>query len=138
MSETNHNGQDIQLSSPLIDKQDTDIDSIEGVNLSSEDSELNKDYEAYMEAIAEYEAEVLARDNKILLFIVSLIIVAFLFGLLFRLFPVLSMRLLGLFMVGYFIYHVSIKVSAKINQQKDWFLFKKIFAIKHYKWYYIT
>lgn len=119
MSETNHNGQDIQSSSPLIDKQDTDIDSIEGVNLSAEDSELNKDYEAYMEAIAEYEAEVLARDNKILLFIVSLIIVAFLFGLLFRLFPVLSMRLLGLFMVGYFIYHVSIKVSAKINQQKD-------------------
>lgn len=119
MSETNHNGQDIQLSSPLIDKQDTDIDSIEGVNLSAEDSELNKDYDAYMEAIAEYEAEVLARDNKILLFIVSLIIVAFLFGLLFRLFPVLSMRLLGLLMVGYFVYHMSIRVSTRLNQQED-------------------
>lgn len=119
MSETNHNGQDIQLSSPLINKQDTDIDSIEGVNLSAEDSELNKDYDAYMEAIAEYEAEVLARDNKILLFIVSLIIVAFLFGLLFRLFPVLSMRLLGLLMVGYFVYHMSIRVSTRLNQQED-------------------
>lgn len=119
MSETNHNGQDIQLSSPLINKQDTDIDSMEGINLSAEDSEINKDYEEYMDAIAEYEAEVLARDNKILLYIVSLITVAFLFGLLFRLFPILSMRLLGLLMVGYFVYHIFIKVSAKINQQKD-------------------
>lgn len=119
MSETNHNGQDIQLSSPLINKQDTDIDSMEGINLSAEDSEINKDYEEYMEAIAEYEAEVLARDNKILLYIVSLIIVAFLFGLLFRLFPVLSMRLLGLLMVGYFVYHMSIRVSTRLNQQED-------------------
>lgn len=119
MSETNHNGQDIQLSSPLINNQDTDIDSIEGINPSAEDSEINKEYEEYMEAIAEYEAEVLARDNKILLYIVSLIAAALLLGLVFRLFPILSMRLLGLFMFGYFIYRVSIKVSAKINQQKD-------------------
>lgn len=115
MSETNNN---IQSSSPPID---TNIDNTIHANSNSSvrDSEVDASHNEYMEAVAEYEAETLAHENKKLLIIVTLIALVFFLGLMFRLLPILSMRLLGLLIVGFFIYHVFIKLSTKTNQDKE-------------------